>query len=159
MKQTQLVGLPAALRLLAVDDSKEPRLSLTRAGADFAVLENPVLDGGADSTKRKFSDVETEFLLAHITASVPEEKSAYVSILDAIENDARSPDQVDAWLRKRFNLPKEDDITKTFLSTQRTGAISRMVDLGLVAREKTGLRVTYLVAQPGKHFRETIAAR
>jgi predicted transcriptional regulator len=43
-------------------------------------------------------------------------------------------------------------ITKTLLSTQRTGAISRMVDLGLVAREKSGLRGTYLVTQPGKSF-------
>ena len=51
-----------------------------------------------------------------------------------------------------MRLPKEDDITKTFLSTQRTGAISRMVDLGLVAREKSGLRVTYLVTQPGQDF-------
>lgn len=50
----------------------------------------------------------------------------------------------------------KDDITKTCLSTQRTGAISRMVDLGLVAREKSGLRVTYLVTQPGQDFRSQL---
>lgn len=152
MKQNQLGGLPAAVRLVVVDEAREPRLTLTRAGAEFAALENPVLDGGADATRRKFSKAETEFLLAHISASVPEETSAYLAVIDAIQHEANTPDQVDAWLRKRFDLPKEDDITKTFLSTQRTGAISRMVDLGLVAREKSGLRVTYLVTEPGKHF-------
>ena len=156
MKQNQLSGLPAAMRLIVVEGAREPRLTLTRAGAEFAICENPVLDGGADATTRKFSDAETEFLLAHIAASVPEEKSAYRAVIDAIQNEANSPDQMDAWLRKGYDLPKENDITKTFLSTQRTGAISRMVDLGLVAREKSGLRVTYLVTQSGEIFHSQI---
>jgi hypothetical protein len=63
---------------------------------------------------------------------------------------------VDKCLRQRFNLPTEQAITKTFLTTQRTGAISRLVDLGLVAREKEGLRVTYIVTQPAKDFRAQI---
>lgn len=66
---------------------------------------------------------------------------------------AGSLNQVHAWLRKKFSLPNEDDITKTFLSTQRTCAISRMEDLGLLRREKEGLRVKYLVTRLGEEFR------
>jgi hypothetical protein len=63
---------------------------------------------------------------------------------------------VDEYLRQRFNLPTDQAMTKAFLTTQRIGAISRLVDLGLVARKKEGLRVTYVVSQPSKDFRAQI---
>ena len=156
IRQDQLGGFPAALRLLAMDTAKEPRLSLTKAGADFALLENPVLDGHSTPPARKLSQAEVEFLLDHIIHSVPEETSAYAAILDAIQSGANTPDTVDKYLRQRFNLLTEKAITKTFLTTQRTGAISRLADLGLIAREKQGLRVTYLVTKPGGEFRSQI---
>lgn len=152
IRQDQLDGLPAALRLVALEKGKEPRLCLTRAGAEFAVLANPVLDDQATFPATKFSEVEVNFLLAHIRQVVPEEVSAYVAIIAAIQNGSNTPDSVDVYLRQRFKLPDEADISKTFLTTQRTGAISRMVDLGLVAREKTGLRVTYSVSSKGQCF-------
>jgi hypothetical protein len=156
MRQNQLGGFPAALKFVAIETAKEPRLSVTKAGADFALLQNPILDAPGTPVTRKLTVEETEFLLAHIIRSVPEEISAYASILDAIQSGANTPDAVDKSLRQRFNLPTEQAITKTFLTTQRTGAISRLVDLGLVAREKEGLRVTYIIAQPGKDFRAQI---
>jgi hypothetical protein len=156
MRQDQLSGFPAALKLVAIDTAKEPRLSLTKAGADFALLENPILDAPGMPVTRRLTLEETEFLLAHILRAVPEETSAYAAILDGIQSGANTPDAVDKCLRQRFNLPTEQAITKTFLTTQRTGAISRLVDLGLVAREKEGLRVTYIVTQPAKDFRAQI---
>jgi hypothetical protein len=156
MRQDQLSGFPSALKIVAIDTAKEPRLSLTKAGADFALLQNPILDAPGTPATRKLSLEETEFLLAHIIRSVPEETSAYASILDAIQSGSNTPDAVDKCLRQRFDLPTEQAITKTFLTTQRTGAISRLVDLGLVAREKEGLRVTYIITQPGKDFRAQI---
>src|ERR1035437_2748321 len=156
MRQEQLSGFPAALKLVAIDKAKEPRLSLTKAGADFALLQNPILDAPGTPVTRKLTLEETEFLLAHIIRSVPEETSAYAAILDAIESGGNTPDSVDKHLGQRFNLPTEQAIAKTFLTTQRTGAISRLVDLGLVAREKEGLRVTYIITQPGKDFRAQI---
>jgi hypothetical protein len=150
LRQQELGGFPAALRLVAIDTAKEPRLSLTKAGTDFALLKNPVLDERETLPSCKLSQVEIEFLLAHILHSVPEETSAYDSILDAIQSGANTPDAVDKYLRQRFKLTNEQAITKTFLTTQRTGAISRLVDLGLVAREREGLRVTYHFTQSGK---------
>jgi len=156
IRQEHLAGFPAALRLVAIDTAKDPRLSLTKAGADFAILENPVLDAHGTPPARKLSQAEINFLLNHIIHCVPEETSAYAAILDAIQSGANTPDTVDKYLRQRFKLPTEQAITKTFLTTQRTGAISRLADLGLVAREKKGLRVTYLVTPPGSELRAQI---
>jgi hypothetical protein len=49
--------------------------------------------------------------------------------------------------------PKEYDISKAFPSNRRTEAISRIVDLGLIARETTGQRVIHLVIQLAHDFR------
>lgn len=155
-KETKFNGLPSALKFFECFDGKSPTLALTSAGAEFALLQNPILDGDQETPDRKFSNAEIEFLLAHIRRYVPEEASAYVSIIDAVGTGADTPNQVDEFLCKRFRLRvvpkavKDDEITQTFLTTQRTGAISRMADLGLLGREKTGLHVRYHVTQSGQ---------
>jgi hypothetical protein len=157
-KEVKFTGFPTALKFIVCSEGKQTLLGLTTAGADFAVIPSPVLDNNQDSTTRKFSDAETEFLLTHITHFVPEETSAYLSIIDAISEGSNTPDDVDKYLCQKFHIQiaakaqTENEITQTFLTTQRTGAISRMVDLGLVAREKTGLRVTYTITHTGKNF-------
>lgn len=157
IKQGKLIGLPAALRLAGHDSAKDPNLRLTKAGATFAALENPVLDAGMGGAGDKFSTDEIHFLLQHIQSFVPEEVSAFTAIIDAITEGADTPDKMDAFLRVRFGLNDEAAMTATFLSTQRTGAISRLVDLDLVGRQKAGLRVTYFVTHPGKCFRSQIS--
>lgn len=157
IKQGKLIGLPAALRFVGHDSAKDPNLRLTKAGVQFAVLQNPVLDTGAGGPADKFSNDEVHFLLQHIQSCVPEEVSAFVAIIDAISDGANTPDKIDAFLRSRFGFKDEIAMTATFLSTQRTGAISRLADLGLVHREKAGIRVTYTVTHPGKCFRSQVS--
>ena len=157
LKQEKLQGFPADLKLLISEGGKEPRLLLTKAGANFAGLPNPVLDTRDEFPRTKLSEEEVAFLLSHIKTYVPQELSAFLSVLDGIEGGAATPDGLDSYLRSRFNLPDEKAMKASFLSTQRTGAVSRMVDLGLVARAKEGLRVTYTVTHPGKYFRSQIA--
>ena len=105
---------------------------------------------------------EVSFLLAHIKNHVPEEAAAYFSIIDAVQAGANNPDEVDKFLCDRFNLritvktETENDITQTFLTTQRTGAISRMVDLGLITRQKEGLRVVYSTTDSARKFRNSV---
>jgi hypothetical protein len=158
-KEVKFNGLPSALKFVQCSDGKSPLLQLTTAGAEFAVLPNPILDASRERAGEKFGDSETEFILEHISRAVPEETSAYVSIIDAIECGANTPDKVDKFLCNRFNLrvvaktENDNEITQTFLTTQRTGAISRMADLGLVARRKEGLRVTYSTTDSAKRFR------
>ena len=156
LKQGKLIGLPASLRLIHSDDSKNPRIVLTKQGMDFAMLQNNILDAGSERTFQKFSQAEIQFLLSHITEFVPEELAAYVAIIDGIEDGASAPNELDEFLRTKFDLADEAAITAPFLSTQRSGAISRMVELNLIAREKQGLRVTYVVTHPGKCFRNQI---
>jgi hypothetical protein len=155
-KQTKFTGFPAALRFMVCTGGKSPALQLTTAGAEFALLGNPILDSSQEQPDRKFSETEIAFLLTHVRNSVPEETSAYSAVLDAIQSGANTPDAMDTYLRQRFNLPTEQVITKTFLTTQRTGAISRLVDLCLVAREKEGLHVTYVVTNAGSSFRNSL---
>ena len=101
---------------------------------------------------------EVGFLVTHIRHTVPEEAAAYTAIITAIGEGANSPDKVDEYLCQHFQLqvvPKAEEeyqITQTFLTTQRTGAISRMVELGLITRLREGLRVTYQISSTGQHF-------
>jgi hypothetical protein len=152
LKQDKLTGLPAELHFVTTDTSKDAHLKLTDAGAAFAVLPNPILDGERAVSGHKWSDSETRFLLDHIKRAVPVEALAYVAIIEGIEAGENSPDKLDAYLRRRFGLHGPNEIKPTFLSTQRTGVVSRMADLDLLYREKSGLRVTYSLTHIGKHF-------
>ena len=121
-----------------------------------------MLDCAGDLATRKFSEVETDFLLVHVSRSVPEETSAYSAIVDSVGEGADTPNDVDKYLCRKFRLQiaakaeAEYEITQTFLTTQRTGAISRMADLGLIARNKNGLHVTYKITALGERFRNQI---
>ena len=92
---------------------------------------------------------------------MPEVASAYDSIIDGIAEGANNPDELDQYLCNRFKLeiamrPENDSqVTQTLLTTQRTGAISRMADLGLLLRSKEGLRVTYIATDSALEFRKT----
>jgi hypothetical protein len=164
-REIKFHGFPAALKFIACGEGRTPLLHLTGAGAEFAKLDNPVLDR-QEAPQAKFTEAETAFLLAHIQRAVPEEASAYVAITDGIGEGANTPDELDNYLCLRFNLHvlkegksgNKNEITQTFLTTQRTGAISRMADLGLIVRAKEGLHVTYQTTGAASAFRQHFAA-
>jgi DNA-binding transcriptional ArsR family regulator len=143
-------GLPVVLGFLNRLDAKGTRVSLTQAGLRFALLPSPVLDSPRQPEQR-FSMRETRFLLDHIRAAVPREHAAYTSVLRAIERGASSPEALDAALRPLVNEAGAS-ISDPYLSTQRSGAISRLTELGLVARQREGIRVTYSVTQEGRAY-------
>jgi hypothetical protein len=144
-KHGQLSGLLVDLKLINVIPGKEPRVLLTEPGWQFAVRENPILDGGSDRPPR-FSQEEILLLLEHIRLRVPAEDFALRTITKALLEGASSPEKLDAYL-KRF-LPQREDkpFTDAFLTTQRAGAVSRMADLGLLQKERSGVRVTYVAS-------------
>lgn len=164
LRQGKLTGLPAGIGLLGHDSSRDPRLVLTQPGAQFALMPNPLLDFTESPGREKLSEAEIRFLLEHIRKHVPIEVSAYGAIIDGIKDKANTPEKLDDYLCRRFRLQvvdradpkKNEEITKTFLSTQRTGAVSRMADLNLLWREKKGLNVSYTVSHPGEVFRSEI---
>jgi hypothetical protein len=125
---------------------KTPRLNLSRQGAKFALLENPILDHGAAGDQGKFSPTELSFLVNHILTYVPEERSAFKVILGAISERVTTPKALDNFLSSKY---ADSTMTPAFLSLQRSGVISRLIDLQLVRRLREGTRVTYAVSESG----------
>ncbi len=149
-KDGNLSGFPVALGLLNRIDAKATRISLTEAGLRFADLPNPVLDP-PHQPEQRFSEDEIRFLLGHIRSHVPREHAAYVTILRAIAHDASSPEALDTTLKALLNSGGAM-ISDSYLSTQRAGAISRMTDLGLLARQRDGIRVKYALTPKGRAY-------
>ena len=156
-KRGQLRGFPIDLKLVNYKNPKDPKLLLTEAGWTLASLANPTLDRGAE-TGEKLSEDERAFLIQHIRDNVPVEDFAIRAVLAALEAGARNPDDLDSALREYMPERSDEPFSPAFLSTQRAGAISRMTDLGLVVREREGLRVAYMAAQLGKKYLECVTA-
>lgn len=152
-----LSGLLVDLKLINLTSSRTAKVGLTRVGWEFALLENPVLDAAAPNGQ-KFSEEERSFLVEHIGRSVPTEAFAYRTILRAILEGATTPDALDAVLQDHVPKEKKEKITPAFVTTQRSGVISRMADLGLLTRARDGVRVSYVPTQSGKAFAERSAA-
>ncbi len=146
-----LHGLPYELGLLGTADGD--RLLLTEAGWRFARIPNPILDETASASGyEKLSSAETSFLLHHISAHVPTEDSAFRAILGALQLGQDSPSLLGEHLRRYVTEEGRERLTDSFLSTQRSGAISRMADLGLVRRARSGVKVTYLATDLGEEY-------
>jgi hypothetical protein len=127
---------------------------LTPAGRKFGEFANPLIDGGYLQSAEKFSADELTFLRAHIKSNVPSERSALTAILRAIRDGAKNPDAIDAYLRQLF-ADAVAELTDPFLATQRTGVISRAVELKLMRRERQGVRVSYSLQEAGERFLES----
>jgi hypothetical protein len=153
----RLRGFPIDLKLVNYRNPKDPKVLLTDAGWTFAALANPILDRAVD-TNEKLSDEERAFLMQHIRDNVPVEDFAIRAVLAALEAGARNPDDLDAALGEYMPERSDEPFSPAFLSTQRAGAISRMTDLGLVVREREGLRVAYVASQAGKKYLQSMTA-
>lgn len=156
----QLRGFPIDLKLVNYRNPKEPKLLLTEAGWTLASLASPILDQatGAVNTAEKLSAEERAFLIQHIRDNVPVEDFAFRAVLAALENRARSPDDLDAALGEYMPERTGEPFSPAFLSTQRAGVISRMTDLQLVARERDGVRVVYAITEQGKKYARCASA-
>jgi hypothetical protein len=152
-KQGQVSGLLIDLKLInSRGGRKAARLMLTEVGWEFATMPNPILDDSQERPTQKFSESERDLLLTHIAQSVPVEDFAYRTILATIVKGENTPDTIDAALLRDIPQDTDRSLSKSFLSSQRSGAISRMTDLGLVKRVRNGVRVSYVVTDIGKRY-------
>ncbi|HBB94683.1 MAG TPA: hypothetical protein DC054_04775 [Blastocatellia bacterium] len=151
-KQGQVSGALIDFKLINYKPGKRPRLILTESGWEFALMRNPILDEHCGPHSIKFSEEEVKFFLNHIAANVRAEDFAYRAILQAIVGGANTPDLLDTMLRQSVPDERTQRVTLSFLSSQRSGAVSRMSDLGLVERVREGVRVTYLPTDLGRDF-------
>ncbi len=154
-KQGQLSGLPVDLKLVNYISAKEGRLSLTGAGWQFAAMPNPILDRSAGDMVAKFSDEEIEFLVGHIRDNVPVEDCAYRTVIRALNGGANTPEKLDDYLAQFVPARVDKPFTRAFLTTQRSGVISRMSDLGMLRRSREGIKVTYVTTERAAQYFST----
>jgi len=151
----QVSGLLVDLKLINFVKTKDVRLVLTSIGWKLAILQNPVIDGFPPGTPEKFSAEEAKLLLGHIRSTVPAEDFAYQTIIDGIRHGAVSPDQMDAHLTQYVANDRQETLSKSVLASQRSGAVSRMVDLGLLRRCRQGVKVSYELTNQGAQYRDS----
>jgi len=150
----QLSGLPYALKFLNRVSGPNLPLRLTEAGWRFATLLNPVLDGPPQSPQGKFSEEEIRFLLEHVKQNVPPEDFAYRAISTAIRSagEQATPRHLDTALAAYVPDDVRGKVSRAFLASQRSGAISRMVDLDLIRRKREAVHVFYQLTPRGTGY-------
>ena len=114
----------------------------TKLGWDFMMLENPLIDtkeGWKEyyETGVRFSEKEIDYLLKHFEKNIPAEWKLISDISSLIDQGHNRPKLLEE------KLSEEYDWDKTKMSQMRNGALSRMEELCLISREKSGREVTY----------------
>ena len=147
--QGNLTGMLIQWKLAGIKRSKNKTYLLpTAACLDFAKLKNPLLDQPVTSKpEEKFSSQEIAWAVEHLRKHVPVEASAFMTILKGLSAGFTTPDAIDGFVRE--NAREKSEVSPAFISTQRSGAVSRMADLGLVKRQREGTKVAYEVTELG----------
>jgi hypothetical protein len=154
-KEGYVDSLLYSLKLINYESSKNPKIMLTEAGWDIALLDNPILDNGDSDYEKKLSDEEIDYLLEHIAHKVPVEDYAYRTIIRLIINGNSAPSGLDKSLKSTVKVEKDTKLTDSFLSSQRSGAVSRMSDLDLIKRIRTGVAIKYELTDRAHRYIET----
>lgn len=153
--QCVLSGMLWDYRLAALAPGAGARLMTTEPALQFALLKNPVLDGCQTHPAQKFLREQAAFLLDHIRAHVPVEAFAFRALIQSIAEGAVTPNQLDEALRVYVPAETNRSLSPSFLTSQRSGALSRMANLSLIVRERKGVRVSYIVTEPGQRLIES----
>jgi hypothetical protein len=142
-------GLLTDLGFAVIKNDEKGRaiVALTKVGADFAKLPNPVLDAQDSTMNCTLSEEEAYFYLDHIRDWLPLEYSLYEQILDTISAGKNTPEESDLIVKANLN-----GLKKGVLATERAGLISRLTELGMLGRKRIGLRVFYGLTQRGEQF-------
>ncbi len=125
-------------------------VALSPHGLVFARISNPVLDTDVLSS-HLFSQEEKDFLILYLKRKHSVEWDGYQKVMRWIGMGFDTP----AALNEHFST-LDRKWTKKMANTYRTGMIGRMVDLGLIARTKTGVRVKYIVTDFGIKMEEPL---
>jgi len=141
----QLGALPFLKLVTLLREGDSLSIGLTKAGLKFAELDSPPIDTADFS--RPLGDKEVDFYLTHILQNVSGEVQAYKLILSSMSSGKTRREEVNEVISTVY--PKW---TPAMVNTQRTGAMSRMYELGLFAKKKVGVTVLYTLAARGAEF-------
>jgi len=136
-----------ALANLFNDDDGTLRIGLNTEGKKFAQLQNPVLDN--HNFTHSLSETEITFYLEHIKANVPGEVSLFSILLGLLNRGVERREEMNKELSKHV---KGSGWSDGLISTQRSGAFSRMYELGLLSKDRIGLEVRYHITERGKKW-------
>lgn len=148
----QLSGMLRDYRLAGLALGNGTRLLLTQQGVKFANFINPRLDNNQVELSQKISPEEIIFLLDHIRSYVPIEFFTFQTLIRAILGGADTPKKLEEALKSFVPTDSNRSLSQSFLTSQRSGALSRMADLGLIKRIRKGVRVSYVVTENGENF-------
>ncbi len=153
--QGNLTGMLLQWKFAGVKRVKNKTYLLpTQACIDFAALPNPLLDHPVvEKPIAKLSPKEIAWAVEHIRKHVPVEASAFTSILTGLSDGHRTPDGIDEYVRE--HAKDKVDVSAAFVSTQRSGAVSRMADLNLIKRQRDGTKVEYEMTALGAEWLTT----
>lgn len=122
-------------------------IGLTPAGNSFARIVNPVID--KNEYINSLSVPERKFYLDHIQDKCPGEWFFIKLILDMINDGIDNRGLINDELEK---IVEDSGWSSGLVSTQRSGVISRMYELKLIAKKRDGLEVKYLLTDFGKNI-------
>jgi len=121
---------------------KEEKIGITKAGLEFAQLENPILDKNEyDFT---LSEAEIDYYLRHVAEHVQGEYKAIKLIISIIKKGTNRREDINEALIKYC-----PEWSPAIRNTQRAGLMSRMFELKLLEREpdEKGVGVTYKISK------------
>lgn len=149
-KDRTLDGAMPYLRLVNLNKDEKGKIliGLTEPGLNFAKLDNPVLD--LVDFEKSFNEKEVDFYLDHISKNVKGESSAIKWLLEKLVNGLNEREEINKELEKEFGQIWK--ASEAVINTQRAGLMARMFELGLIGKEKDGVKVSYKISNRGKRF-------
>jgi len=133
---------------LMQDERGKILIGLTEAGLTFAKLENPVIDHY--DFEKSFGEREIEFYLEHISRDVKGESSSIKWLLTKVVNGITEREAMNNEVKMEFG--QIWNASDKVINTQRSGLMGRMYELGLVNKEKTGIRVKFSITPKGEFY-------
>lgn len=150
-KDSKLDGAMPFLRFVNLNKDEKGKIfiGLTESGLKFAQIENPVID--RNDFERSFSQTEIDFYLDYISKNVKGEASAIKWVLNKITNGIKNRDSINKELGREI-APSWGKTSEAVVNTQRAGLMARMFELGLIDKEKNGIKVVYKITDLGDKF-------
>ncbi len=130
------------------DEKGKVLIGLTDPGLNFAKLNNPVLDF-ADFEK-SLNENEADFYIDHISKNVQGERNATKWLLYKLAIGLKDREEINNELKREFG--QIWGASDAVINTQRAGLMSRMFELGLIEKEKEGIKVIYNISNRGMRF-------
>jgi hypothetical protein len=151
LARSRVEGAAPTLKFLGImrNDKNVVQVGITDLGLRFASLSNPIID--RDDYSTAFSPEEIEFLLDHIASEVPAEAKLVQLVLDGVKRGVDTPEELNDLVRS-YNA----EWNESEAIAMRSGIVSRASELGLLERRKDGVKVTYLLSEPGKKYLEKL---